>query len=566
MPSWRQVLRGGRRGLGHASREEIRAQGAQRGAARWAAAALLDAVERAAHAGAALDDAVAGLRQGLRQRQRRLRRRAEVPAGLGDRVPARRAASARWRCRRCARWRAAGSTTRSAAASRATRSTHLDRAPLREDALRQRAAGARLPARLAGRGRARCCGALPRDARLGAARDARPRGRLLLGARRRLRGRRGQVLRVDASTSCATRSATDADAAIAYFGATERGNFEGTNVLEARGPEPPRAACPRSARRCSRPARERVRPGLDDKRLTSWNALMISALADAGAVARARRLPRRRASLRRVRARELRDADGRLLRTYKDGAARLPRLPRGPRLPARGAARRCTRRPSTRAGTRGGRARRHDHRALRRPRARRLLHDRRRPRGARSPGARTSRTRRSRRATRRPRSGCCGWRCSSGEARYEGHALGAAARCCTDRRAPPARLRPPAAGARLLPRAACARWRSSATRERAALAAVGPRAATARTSCSRPARRRPRPTVPLLAATARRSTATPPPTCASTSSARRAGHASPSELARGCHAAVLTSVRAGATTLRSGGRRAATRAPQRTGR
>ena len=35
------------------------------------------------------------------------------------------------------------------------------------------------------------------DARLGAARDDRARGRLLLGARRRLRGRRGQVLRLD---------------------------------------------------------------------------------------------------------------------------------------------------------------------------------------------------------------------------------------------------------------------------------------------------------------------------------------------------------------------------------
>jgi hypothetical protein len=70
------------------------------------------------------------------------------------------------------------------------------RPPLREDALRQRAARARLPARLAGDERAAVQARNRGNARLGAARDARARGRLLLGARRRLRGRRGQVLRV----------------------------------------------------------------------------------------------------------------------------------------------------------------------------------------------------------------------------------------------------------------------------------------------------------------------------------------------------------------------------------
>ena len=46
-----------------------------------------------------------------------------------------------------------------------------------------------------------------RDARLGAARAAPGGGRLRQRARRRLRGRRGQVLRLDSSTRCARRSA-----------------------------------------------------------------------------------------------------------------------------------------------------------------------------------------------------------------------------------------------------------------------------------------------------------------------------------------------------------------------
>ena len=68
---------------------------------------------------------------------------------------------------------------------------------------------------------------------------------------------------------------------------------------------------------------KRVWPGLDDKRLTSWNALMISALAEAGAVLGARRLPRRRPQRPTSCCGDLRDADGRLLRTFKDGQGKL---------------------------------------------------------------------------------------------------------------------------------------------------------------------------------------------------------------------------------------------------
>jgi uncharacterized protein YyaL (SSP411 family) len=72
------------------------------------------------------------------------------------------------------------------------------------------------------------------------------------------------------------------EGAIAFFGATEAGNFEGANVLEGRGPVPDRLS--EIQVRLTAARNRRVRPGLDDKRVTAWNALMIAALADAGAV------------------------------------------------------------------------------------------------------------------------------------------------------------------------------------------------------------------------------------------------------------------------------------------
>jgi uncharacterized protein len=113
----------------------------------------------------------------------------------------------------------------------------------------------------------------------------------------------------------------DADDAIAWFGATDRGNFEGRNI-PVRGPgEPERRGAWRE--RLYEVRARRVWPGLDDKRLTSWNALMISALADAGAVLeRDDYLDAARATAEFVLS-ELRDPDARLLRTWKDGRAKL---------------------------------------------------------------------------------------------------------------------------------------------------------------------------------------------------------------------------------------------------
>jgi len=95
--------------------------------------------------------------------------------------------------------------------------------------------------------------------------------------------------------------------------------FEHQLILEGRGPEPPPEVLSEIQRRLLAARSRRVRPGLDDKRLTSWNALMISALAEAGAV-----LERPDYVAAAVRCAsfvlgDLRDSDGRLLRTWKDG-------------------------------------------------------------------------------------------------------------------------------------------------------------------------------------------------------------------------------------------------------
>jgi uncharacterized protein len=126
----------------------------------------------------------------------------------------------------------------------------------------------------------------------------------------------------------------EAEPVIEYYGASEAGNFEGKNILhlaggaECRFPpgmreESDTARLDAARRKLYEARAQRVWPGLDDKRLTSWNALAISALAEAGAVlGRGDYLDAARRCAEFV-LDSLTAADGQLLRTYKDGDARI---------------------------------------------------------------------------------------------------------------------------------------------------------------------------------------------------------------------------------------------------
>jgi uncharacterized protein YyaL (SSP411 family) len=133
----------------------------------------------------------------------------------------------------------------------------------------------------------------------------------------------------------------DAAAAITWLGVTEQGNFEdgvggpqihqpGLNVLTDRriagGPAPDLQTQTRIRQALLRARAKRVRPALDDKRLTSWNALMVCALAEAGAALGeegGNRYLQAAVACAEFLQRDMRDARGRLLRTYNDGRAKL---------------------------------------------------------------------------------------------------------------------------------------------------------------------------------------------------------------------------------------------------
>ena len=117
----------------------------------------------------------------------------------------------------------------------------------------------------------------------------------------------------------------EGDDIAAYWGVTAGGNFEGQSILnlpggaEARVPDGLEQA--RKALYAHRA--KRVWPSLDDKRITSWNALAIAALAEAGAVLDRQDFLQAARDAATFVEESLRDSKGRLLRTWKDGEGKL---------------------------------------------------------------------------------------------------------------------------------------------------------------------------------------------------------------------------------------------------
>jgi uncharacterized protein len=124
-----------------------------------------------------------------------------------------------------------------------------------------------------------------------------------------------------------------AERAIAWLGLSAEGNFvdqhhpePGLCVLSARGRIPDEAVRERIHEGLLHARERRTKPALDTKRIAAWNALMITALADAGASFGGEVGPRytdAAIACADFLLRELRDRDGRLLRVHDGEHARI---------------------------------------------------------------------------------------------------------------------------------------------------------------------------------------------------------------------------------------------------
>jgi uncharacterized protein len=115
---------------------------------------------------------------------------------------------------------------------------------------------------------------------------------------------------------------SDGEAAIAHYGVTEAGNFEGASILRPSGVAPANLADIR--RRLLEARGARPQPARDDKALAAWNGLALAAIAQ-GAWRLGR--PDLESAARELAAfldDRMTDGAGRLLRSYRAGEARIP--------------------------------------------------------------------------------------------------------------------------------------------------------------------------------------------------------------------------------------------------
>ncbi len=125
-----------------------------------------------------------------------------------------------------------------------------------------------------------------------------------------------------------------ASVAVPFFDVSKEGNFEGKNILNQTrtseelakelglSPEAVTTELSTARKKLLAERSKRIRPLLDDKILTSWNGLMISAMAKVGRVLNdTNRIAKAEKALRFILS-NLETSEGKLLRRFRDGEAR----------------------------------------------------------------------------------------------------------------------------------------------------------------------------------------------------------------------------------------------------
>ena len=125
-----------------------------------------------------------------------------------------------------------------------------------------------------------------------------------------------------------------ASVAIPFYNVTQKGNFEGENILhQTRGSETVAKETGMNPddfikelqitrEKLLQVRSKRIRPLLDDKILTSWNSLMISAMAKTGRVLEDEGRIEKAAKAMQFLLDQLRTSNGKMLRRYREGEAR----------------------------------------------------------------------------------------------------------------------------------------------------------------------------------------------------------------------------------------------------